>query len=396
MKWGFRKGDHGAIAQNLTTLWYLRGFESAWFPIPVIVLFYEAQGLSLSQAVLLKAILSAAIFVGEVPSGYFADRFGRKQALVLGAFLWLVGWLIYCTQGSFSWFAVAEILAGLGGSFVSGADSAIAYDSLLCLDQAKRYGAWEGKGVAIMGITEAICGLVGAWVAQWDLRYPFYLQTLCIAAYLLFALTLREPPRQQAKTSGWRPLLQDIRHLFQTRRSLRWLLLFSAALSCGSFLVVWVSQEYLVVRGLSVAQLGWAWLLFHGAMAVVSWQVETLVRWFTYKKLFALLPGLMAIAYVAMGLVGNLWGILLIVTVYLVRGCNTPLVLSYLNDRVPSSLRATLISLNSFAFRLLFILLAAIANGATALWGLNGGLIIVGLVVGATAFYGYWKLRPSL
>jgi predicted MFS family arabinose efflux permease len=398
--WGMGKNGANlggeAIAQNLKTLWYLRGLESAWFPIPVIVLFYEAQGLSLSQAVLLKAILSAAIFVGELPSGYFADRFGRKNALVLGAALWLGGWLIYCTQGSFTWFALAEILAGFGGSLVSGADSAIAYDSLLCLEQAKKYGAWEGKGVAIMGITEAVCGLVGAWVAQWDLRYPFYLQTLCIGGYLALALTLREPPRQRTKTLGWRPLLQDIRHIFQTRRSLKWLLLFSAALSCGSFLVVWVSQEYLVVRGLSVAQLGWAWLLFHGAMAIASWRLETLVRWFTDKTLFALLPGLMAIAYLAMGLIDNLWGILLIVVVYLVRGCNTPLVLNYLNERIPSNLRATLISLNSFAFRLLFILLAAIANGATSRWNLDSSLMIVGVVVGATAFYGYWKLRPAL
>lgn len=51
--------------KNLTTLWLLKGLESAWFPIPVIVLFYESQGLSIAQAVLLKAILSAAIFVGK-------------------------------------------------------------------------------------------------------------------------------------------------------------------------------------------------------------------------------------------------------------------------------------------------------------------------------------------
>lgn len=187
------------ITKNLTTLWLLKGLESAWFPIPVIVLFYESQGLSIAQAVLLKAILSAAIFVGEIPSGYFADQFGRKNSLVLGASLWLVGWLIYCTQGSFSWFAWAEILTGLGGSLISGADSAIAYDSLLALNRTEKYAAWEGKGVAIMGITEAVCGLMGAWVAQWDLRYPFYLQTLCIGAYLGLALTLREPPQQHQK-----------------------------------------------------------------------------------------------------------------------------------------------------------------------------------------------------
>ncbi|MEB3225096.1 MAG: MFS transporter [Synechococcus sp.] len=397
MKWGFGKRNSGAIAKNLSTLWLLKGLESAWFPIPVIVLFYESQGLPLSQAVLLKAILSGAIFVGELPSGYFADRFGRKNSLALGAFLWLLGWLIYCTQGSFGWFAAAEILAGIGGSLMSGADSAIAYDSLLYLGRTREYAPWEGKGVAIMGITEAVCGLGGAWVAQWDLRYPFYLQTLCIVGYLALALTVQEPPRKhREKIPGWRALLPQVRTIFQERRSLQWLLLFSASLSCGSFLIVWVSQEYLVERGLSLTQLGWAWLLFHGAMAFVSWRVDQLMRWFSFQNLFALLPGLMAIAYSTMGLVQNLWGMGLIVVVYLVRGCNTPLVLGYLNERIPSNLRATLISLNSFTFRLLFIPLAAIANGATTLWDLNGSLMLVGIVVGAASFYGYWKLRPDL
>ena len=112
------------VAKNLPKLLWLRALESTWFPIPILIIFYESHGLSLEQGVLLKAILSAAIFLGEVPSGYLADRLGRKQSLVGGAFLWFLGWLIYCTQGQFTWFVAAEILAGLGASLMSGADSA--------------------------------------------------------------------------------------------------------------------------------------------------------------------------------------------------------------------------------------------------------------------------------
>ncbi|AFY37594.1 major facilitator superfamily MFS_1 [[Leptolyngbya] sp. PCC 7376] len=384
------------VAANIRKLWLLKGLESAWFPIPILMIFYESHGLSLEQGVLLKAILSGAIFLGEIPSGYFADRFGRKTSLVGGACFWLFGWLIYCTQGSFSWFAVAEILVGVGGSLMSGADSAIAYDSLLELSRAGEYRAWEGKASAITGLTEACCGLVGAWIAETNLVYPFYLQTGCIFLYVLLALTLREPTAHRTQeTPQWRSLLPSIQAIFTKRPFLRWLLLFSATLSCGTFLIVWLSQEYLVQNGLALAQLGWAWLILHCALAIASGNAAKISPRY-YPLVFALLPILLAIAYIALGLIHSLWGILFITAIYVVRGLLSPLVLSYLNDHIPSNLRATLISVNSFLFRLIFFAFAPLLGLVSHLSNFDLSLMFSGIVLGAIAFYAYWQIKPTL
>jgi MFS family permease len=385
-----------AIAQNLTKLWWLKGLESAWFPIPILMIFYNAHGLTLGQGILLKGILSGAIFLGEIPSGYFADRLGRKTSLICGAGLWLLGWLIYCTQGSFSWFAIAEILAGLGGSLMSGADSAIAYDSLLQLDRTAEYRAWEGKGLAIMGLTEAACGLLGAWFANKNLVYPFYLQTVCIALYLLVAITLREPTaHHQTNTPRWRSLIPSIRQIFATRPALIWLLLFGATLSCGSFLIVWLSQEYLVQQGFALTNLGWAWVVFHSFLAIASSQASKIPRT-AYRSLFALLPYAMAIAYITLAVSNLPWGLASITIIYIIRGLNTPLILSYLNDNIPSHLRATLISINSFLFRLLFLSLAPLISLTSKLTNLSTSLLIAGLLIGSVSFYAYSQWRSQL
>ncbi|OKH18745.1 MFS transporter [[Limnothrix rosea] IAM M-220] len=384
------------IAANIRKLWLLKGLESAWFPIPTLIIFYESHGISLEQGVLLKAILSGAIFLGEIPSGYFADRLGRKTSLICGAFLWLLGWLIYCTQGSFSWFAMAEILVGLGGSLMSGADSAIAYDSLLQLGRKSEYRAWEGKAIAITGLTEAVCGLVGAWVAATNLVYPFYLQTGCIFLYLLLALTLREPTiHHSQETPRWRSLIPAIQKIFTARPFLRWLLLFSATLSCGSFLIVWLSQEYLVQNGLKLTQLGWAWLILHGALAIASGNAAK-ISTHHYPVVFASLPILLAIAYISLGLTQSLWGIIFIIAIYIVRGFNSPLVLSTLHDHIPSNLRATLISVNSFLFRLIFFAFAPLLGLVSRLSNFSMSLIFTGIFLGAIAFYAYWHIKPTL
>ena len=90
----------------------MKGLEYAWFPIPTIILFYQSKGLSLESALILKTVLSIAIFIGEIPSGYLADKIGRKLSIIIGGILWIIAWLIYCTQGTMTWFVGAEILAG--------------------------------------------------------------------------------------------------------------------------------------------------------------------------------------------------------------------------------------------------------------------------------------------
>ncbi|MBE9045257.1 MFS transporter, partial [Pleurocapsales cyanobacterium LEGE 10410] len=101
--------------------------------MPTIVLFYESHGLNLEQIVLLKTILSLSILILEVPSGYLADLWGRKTCLVVGSGVWIASWLIYCLGTSFTEFAIAEALAGVAGSLISGANTALGFDTLLQL-----------------------------------------------------------------------------------------------------------------------------------------------------------------------------------------------------------------------------------------------------------------------
>lgn len=162
------------LKSNFNKLYILKGLAFAWFPIPTIVLFYQSHGLDIEQILLLKTILSLSVLVLEVPSGYIADIFGRKACLVAGSGVWVVGWLIYGFCDSFYWFALAEILAGIAASLISGADTAIAYESLMQLNREDFYPVFAGRLAAVAGISEAISGLIGAAIAKHNLAYPFF------------------------------------------------------------------------------------------------------------------------------------------------------------------------------------------------------------------------------
>ncbi|MGB3759952.1 MAG: MFS transporter [Rivularia sp. (in: cyanobacteria)] len=337
-----------SIKSNIWKLYILKGLEFAWFPIPVIIIFYENSGLSFEQSLLLKTILSLSIFIFEIPSGYFSDIFGRKACLVSGGLIWTLGLLFYCFQTGFSAFAIAEILSGLAASLISGANTALGFDSLVKMNQEQNYRHVEGRLGAIAGVAEAICGLVGGLVAARNLVYPFYLQTICIFLYFLIALTLVEPNLHQSSINpsqaiDRREIWQAIRFSLLENKKVKWLILFSANFGIATFLAVWLSQADMQSRGLAVSSFGFAWAAFHFILSFASFKATSIENILGTKKVFLGLVILLGLSYIFLGLINQVWGIIFIALIYFSRGVHSPLTLNLINQNLPSSIRATVL-----------------------------------------------------
>lgn len=81
--------------KNILALYFIK--VSKWFTLvmPVIVLFYEENGLGLKDIFLLKSVYSVAVVAFEIPAGYLADVWGRKNTLLVGCSLAFGGFLCY-------------------------------------------------------------------------------------------------------------------------------------------------------------------------------------------------------------------------------------------------------------------------------------------------------------
>ena len=383
-----------SIDSNIWKLYILRGLAFAWFPIPTIVLFYQSHGLDLGQTVLLKTILSLSILLLEVPSGYVADTMGRKFCLVAGSGVWILSWLFYCFGTSFAVFAIAEILAGVAGSLISGANSALAYETLLQLDRATYYPTIEGRLVAVAGISEALCGIVGAAIADNNLVYPFYLQTVCLVLYFCLALTLQEPEhrRQLGNLQTIEQLKTTVVDVLIKRPHLRWLILLSGTFSTASFLIVWLSQDYLKQINLPIAAMGWAWALFHLLMSLASVNARRIKNALGINQTLLVLLVLLSFSYIQLGAIAQIWGIIFIATIYIVRGLYSPLILNSINQQIASNFRATVLSINSFVFRAGFAIVAPVIGEIASNHSLNLALFISGWFFLIAGGFCWWRL----
>jgi DHA3 family tetracycline resistance protein-like MFS transporter len=141
-------------------LW-LMFFNSLFFSmIFVVTSFYEATvaGLSGLQLVLVGTTVEVTILLFEVPTGIVADAYSRRLSIILGYFI--MGWA-FIVEGSFPAFVpivLAQVLWGVGYTFTSGATQAWLSDEIgednanRAFLRANRYdlaGALVGMLVAI-------------------------------------------------------------------------------------------------------------------------------------------------------------------------------------------------------------------------------------------------------
>ncbi len=113
---------------------------------PVLAILFIDLGLTLDQFVMLNFIWALTIFLFEVPSGALADTLGRRKLLVAAAALMLLEMLCLLlaswTSGALllGLCVINRICSGLSEACASGADEALAYDSL---PEQNRAAAWD-------------------------------------------------------------------------------------------------------------------------------------------------------------------------------------------------------------------------------------------------------------
>ncbi|MCC8130532.1 MAG: MFS transporter [Ruminococcus sp.] len=108
----------------------LQLFNGLIFYAPVALLVRTQAGMTVSEFLLLEAILSVVIFAGEVPAGMVTDRIGYKNSIVLSQLLLFSARA--CLLMAFLWrslplFILEAALEGLSNVFYSGTYDAYLY-----------------------------------------------------------------------------------------------------------------------------------------------------------------------------------------------------------------------------------------------------------------------------
>ncbi len=382
-----------AYSQNL---WKLNGIRLLFwmhFFGPVLVPFFtQWGGVTLSQVFYLNAWFFFCNFLFEVPTGALADRLGRKTSLAIGSLLGFGAAFLYTARPMIALFLAAEAVFALAFTFHSGADDALAYDSLKAIGQEKnskkilsRMEAFKLGGILLASLT-------GGFIAdRWGLPAP--LKATGIAMFLSFfaVLFIREPKAASPgpKRKDYKKILKDGVRFFAGHKVLWILTLEAAVVNALAWAMIWINQPFLIQDGLPLKYFGFVQALsVAGEIAVLSHQ-PFLEKIFGSKK--GVLTGggiLTGIGFIALGWARSLWvaipAIILAFTFGLTR---LPLFSSYMNKYIPSDKRATVLSASSMVRTLgIFLSMLTIGQGLEH-WPIQPAAIVIGICLVALSIF---------
>lgn len=382
------------MKRNIGLLYAIKALNSTLFAIPIIVPFFQENGLSQAEIFIIQSVFAIGVIVLEVPSGYFADHFGRKQSILLGSILGTVGFVVYSFADGFWPILLAELILGIGVSFISGADSAIAYDSLSAIGEGKVYRRFESRGYLFSGGAEASASLVGGLLALISLRTPFYAQVGVELLLIPLALLLTEP--QRIKSAANNPFLAVIRitkYVLHGHKEVKWLILYGAVVGTMTNTMVWLTQPYYQLLGISIGWFGLLWACQLFAMAIFAQFADRYERWLGKKGALSSFILIGSLSYLILGSVPMIIALPMILAFYFIRGVHTPILKDYLNVLITSDIRATVMSVQSLVQKLLYASLGPLIGVVMDAYSLQVALLFSGLIYGLLGLFALINMR---
>lgn len=370
---------------NIWKMYIFKFSFSLQFVGGVLVPFFLDWGkISFTQIMILQSFFVFSIFLLEVPTGAVADYLGRKTSIICAAVTTSIGALVYSSYPHFYIFLLGEFVWALGLAFLSGADEALVYDSLIATKserESKRiFGRFNSFQLAALMISAPIGSIIAATLG---LRYTMMFMSVPFLVASFIALTFEEPESKKKSESKkyLETLVTGVRY-FKDHKILKILAFDKISIGGLIFFILWTYQPLLKQLGVPLIFFGFVHAAMTGVEIPFMNSFEKLEKIFGSRKRYLLWSALIAgAAFILLGI--NTWVPITVVLLLTVAGFGLSryvLFQNYMNKYIESDIRATVISTVSMIDRFVRAVLCPVI-GLLVEWSLEYSLIILGAAI---------------
>ena len=395
---------HARVLKRYVGLLVVQKFFSSTLLYGVVAsLFMVSRGLDYTEIFTLESILALVLFLVDIPSSAWADRYDRKWMLVLGHAAAVMSVLFFAWARPFWMFAVSYALSGVGIAILSGVESAYVYDLCKAFDgqeHSTRVYAWLN---AAEQCATLLSFPLGSWLAMHSYVLAVYATAAANAVGLFLVLLM---PAQRVRGNQGQ---EDDQRVTNQR---------SALVSAWNFIVsnprllllafagpaVWVvfngfnylNQPLFVRAGLPVHDFGWVMAAGSLSAMAISLLVGRVNQRFGFMGPIVASTLAMSAAFACMAWTNHLaWIVVSILILNMGESLRSPLLNSVTNSLVPSEVRATALSVLTAVGTLLTLILNPVI-GHFADHSVAAGLLFSGALVFLFSFGGFpFLLRIS-
>lgn len=334
----------------------------------------SARGYSLVQIGIVETVFHMTSLIFEIPSGVFADVFGRKKMLIVSTIMRMTGNVIMILSNNLFMVCMSISFIALSYNFSSGSDEALAYDSLKLARMESQFEKYESNKLIIYRICSGISTLCAGFAITIGHKIAYGTDLITGVVQIMVLLSLYEIYAGSVINDEKNKIGRKLLICFQ--ESLAFLKDASKAMGfmfCNSFvgavdiLLLFFLQAKLPEKGLSKWWLGLA-LLFMEMGGIVGSRLILKMPKIRFKWLFA-----MSTLFVLTGLLAEHSSIcqVMILGGFIAAVGDDALQVrtdALLQNMFPSQQRATLTSVESFCFSVIMIVLSPLAGFVFTYW----------------------------
>jgi MFS family permease len=383
--------------KNLRLFICFRMLFNARFYYPVYALLFLEHGLSWEDFGILNGIWAITIILLEVPSGALADTLGRKKLLILAAICMIVEMiaLLFAPMNGgqyvFLLFALNRVVSGLAEAAASGADEALAYDSLKeagmesewnkALEKAQRFTSLAFFFAMMTGsafydhefinMCLQAMGIDFKMTSAQAIKAPIFLTLISSLIVLGASLAMKDSFAREkmgaleTMSLSFKKTVQAGAWIWKTPLPFG-ILITAMALDNVIRQFLTIASAYWNVISLPVASFG----LVASGMSLMGIFIPRLARYlgdhFSPQKNFFLLCLLLTVGLWGIGFAIPYWGILPAILLYATMQIMNYLVSRYLNEEASSERRATVLSFRGLSTNLSYGAVSLLYSGLIA------------------------------
>ena len=351
------------------------GITSFW------ILFFIQNGLSLLQIGLLESIFHGTSLLCEIPSGMLADRFSYKTNLYL-ARLSSIGSsiLILFGQGNFWIYAIAMMVNAWSYNFDSGTSTAFLFDSAVEAGQKDRYLQISSFLSGVAEVTRTLGTVVAGFFIHGALAWTYYIAIGLSLLSILLIFLMKEPESKSDERNHLtlKRILEVVKQEWLEKPVLfYWMLIYQLV---GTIMCMFYFYYQQKISDLASWQVSLIMLIGSGFNLLAVYLASQIGKKWNSNQVFPILVALTGLALLLVGVKTPFAYLSVYLLTNALYAVYQPIYYNDLQAYLPSSVRATMLSINSMMFSLSMIVIFPLTGWLIDTCGFVAVFIILGLI----------------
>lgn len=352
------------------------GITSFW------ILFFIQNGLSLLQIGLLESIFHGTSLLCEIPSGMLADRFSYKTNLYL-ARLSSIGSsiLILFGQGNFWIYAIAMMVNAWSYNFDSGTSTAFLFDSAVEAGQKDRYLQISSFLSGVAEVTRTLGTVVAGFFIHGALAWTYYIAIGLSLLSILLIFLMKEPESKSDERNHLtlKRILEVVKQEWQEKTVLfYWMLTYQLV---GTIMCMFYFYYQQKISDLASWQVSLIMLIGSGFNLLAVYLASQIGKKWNSNQVFPILVALTGLALLLVGVKTPFAYLSVYLLTNALYAVYQPIYYNDLQAYLPSSVRATMLSINSMMFSLSMIVFFPLTGWLIDTCGFVAVFLVLGLII---------------